>query len=93
MKLKSFSNAQGTDYCTPNATSCISNVTNLYPQCQVSCTGLYADVQYVQDTKEDIYWQKFEKMTKKFHEYLNSYAENIFYNSSSSTLSKENKVK
>ena len=82
-------NFQDTNYCTPNATPCIANVTAGYPECQVSCTGLYADVQYVQqDTKEDIYWQKFEKMTNQFHEYLKSYADNIFYNSSSSTMSK-----
>ena len=61
--------------------------------CKVSCTGLYADVNYVNDTRKDMYWQKFAKMTENYQRYLNNFAENLIYNSSSKNLSEISNVK
>ena len=60
-----------------------------HPDCKISCTGLYAVVWYLDDDPEkEKYGQKFVQMTSEYHEYLNNYAENLFYNSSSKNLSK-----
>ena len=75
------------NYCSPESAGCIENIDLVSPQCRVSCTGLYADVNYYNGTRKDTYWQKFANMTENYHRYLNDYAENLIYNSSTRNLS------
>ena len=53
--------------------------------CRVSCTGLYSVVNFFKDAN---YGLKFSNMTENYQRYLNNYAENLIYNSSSRNLSK-----
>ena len=59
----------------------------------MSCSGLYAVVWYLGDEQEDNEFkkgksgQKLDRMTSAYHRYLNNYAENLVFNSSSEDLS------
>ena len=76
------------NYCGPESAGCIENIDLHSPQCRDSCLGLYADVNYSNDTGKDTNWKKFANMTENYHRYLNDYAENLIYNSSTKNLSK-----
>ena len=87
---------QNVTFCSPNANSCVRNVNKRHPDCKISCTGLYAVVWYLGDDLTDSSndpmkkksGQKFVRMTSEYHRYLNNYAENLVYASSSESLSK-----
>ena len=84
---------QNTSFCDPNANSCIESVSKRHSDCKISCSGLYAVVWYLgdeqneNDFKKGKSGQKFARMTSAYHRYLNNYAENLVYNSSSEDLS------
>lgn len=82
--------SQNVSFCGPDADFCIENVGKHPPDCRISCTGLYAVVWYPDndnDPKRGRYGQKFVQMTSEYHQYLNNYAENLVYNSTSGSLS------
>ena len=80
---------QNTSFCDPNANSCIERVSKRHSDCKISCSGLYAVVWYLGDEQSDSEFkkgksgQKLARMTSAYHRYLNNYAENLVYNSSS----------
>ena len=81
---------QNTSSCTgPIANSCIESVSKRHTDCKISCIGLYAVVWYLETNKDDNEnsGQKFARMTSAYHRYLNNYAGNLVYNSSSKDLS------
>ena len=81
---------QNTSFCNPNANSCTERVSERHSNCKISCSGLYAVVWYLgdeQNDKEGKSGQKLAQMTSAYHRYLNNYAENIVFNSSSEDLS------
>ena len=65
----------------------MKNIDLVSPHCRDSCLGLYADVHVSNDTGKDTYWQKFANMTENYQRYLNDYADNLIYNSSTRNLS------
>ena len=75
------------NYCSPAAFACIDNIKDRTSDCRVSCTGLHAVVSYVFDTDEVSYWKKFGDMSYEYKRYLNNYAENLEFDSSSESLS------
>ena len=42
------------DYCSPNASICLEPLSKAHHGCKVSCTGLYADVQYTADAPKEM---------------------------------------
>ena len=84
---------QNTSFCDRNAISCIERVSKRHSDCKISCSGLYAVVWYLSDEQTDKEFkkgksgQKFARMTSAYHRYLNNYAENLVFNSSSEDLS------
>ena len=82
---------QNKSFCGPNVNSCIERVSKRHSDCKISCTGLYAVVWYKkidEELKKGKSGEKFAKITSAYHQYLNKYAENLVYNSSSGDLSK-----
>ena len=81
------------NFCSPVALPCVDNIETDNYGCRSSCTGLHAVVWHMDKTKNDEFWQKFGEMEEEYKGYLNSYAENSVYDSSSKTLSKINFIK
>ena len=71
------------NFCSPSALSCVDNFETTDDDCRPTCTGLHAVVWHLNNTKNEEFWQKFEEMEEEYKGYLNSYAENLEYNSSS----------
>ena len=81
--------SQNVSYCGSDANFCIENVSKHHADCKISCTGLHAVVWYLEnDPDKQKFDQKLVQMTSEYHQYLNNYAENLVYNSSSESLSK-----
>ena len=82
---------QAGNFCSPSDHSCVDNIktSDADGDCRQSCTGLHAVVWHSNNSKNEEFLQKFEEMEEKYKVYLNSYAENVEYNSSSETLSKQ----
>ena len=78
-------------FCSPDANACIEKISKRHGDCQISCTGLYAVVWYQADDSDDPMKKKFAWMTSEYHRYLNDYANNLLYNSSSKSLSRTSK--
>ena len=75
-------------FCSPDADACIEKISKRHGDCQISCTGLYAVVWHQADDSNDPMKKKFAWMTSEYHRYLNDYANNLLYNSSSKSLSR-----
>ena len=85
-------------FCSLNANACIQQISKSHADCKISCTGIYAVVWYKGDEQTDksndpILKGKFAWMTSEYHRYLNHYANNLLYNSSSKSLSRPTKDK
>ena len=80
--------SQNASFCSQDADFCIENVRKRQSDCKISCDGLYSVVWYQGIDHNMEYGQKFTQMTSEYHRYLNNYAENLVYNSSSGSLSK-----
>ena len=78
-------------FCSPDANACIQKISKGHSDCRISCTGLYAVVWYQVDDGNDPMKKKFAWMTSEYHRYLNDYANNLLYNSSSKSLSRTSK--
>ena len=76
------------NYCGPHSATCLEEIELHTSDCRVSCTGLYSDVNFYNDANKENYQLKFSNMTVNYQRYLNNYAENLIYNSSSRNLSK-----
>ena len=77
------------NFCSPAALSCVVNIETAKDGCRPSCTGLHAVVWHMNSINDEGFWQKVGEMEEEYNGYLNSYAENLVYNSSSETLSKK----
>ena len=79
------------NFCSPADLSCVDNIEppDDDEECRTSCTGLHAVVWHLNGTKDQEFWQKFREMEEEYKGYLNNYAENVEYSSSSKTLSKK----
>ena len=72
--------------CSPLAYSCIQEVASESFPCNVSCVGLYADVQYLSynpdcdqpsSALKDDYERHLCSIQEEYHKYKNSFARNI----------------
>ena len=77
-------------FCSPTGLSCVNNMEASDEDCRPSCTGLHAVVLHTNNTKDEGFWQKFGDMEEEYKGYLNNYAENLEYYSSSDNLSEIN---
>ena len=68
-------------YCTPEASRCYKSIPKEIYSCNISCNGLYADVQHVPEESSEPKHQKISKTIQKgYTNYKNSFAQNIeFY--------------
>ena len=78
-------------FCSPDADACIEKISKRHSDCRISCTGLYAVVWYQANDSDDPMKKKFAWMKSEYHRYLNDYANNLLYNSSSKSLSRTSK--
>ena len=69
---------QATNYCTPAAFSCYSNISTQDFGCRKSCTGLYADVQHTKDAGL-MNNQQVLRIEKDYHRYKRDFARNIIF--------------
>ena len=81
------------NFCSPAELACVDNIfdeTTDDDDCRTSCTGLHAVVWHLNNTtKDEQFWKKFGQMEEEYKRYLNNYADNLEYNSSSETLSEK----
>ena len=75
------------NYCSPAMAPCIDNIKDRSSDCRVSCTGLHAVVWYTLSNQDDSFWQKFKDLSDEYKRFLNNYAENLQFDSSSKNLS------
>ena len=80
-KLKLHCCPQVTRYCSPQESTCWKNITKEMFSCNISCTGLYADVQHVSEESTEAKHDQISKVIQKsYSNYKNSFAKNIeFY--------------
>ena len=72
-------------FCSPLAHACFQEVASEKFPCNVSCIGLYADVQYLNYTTdcdqqtllEDDYNKQLCSIQEEYHKYKNSFARNL----------------
>jgi len=71
--------SQATNYCTPAAFSCYTNISTQDFGCRKSCTGLYADVLRTDDTNSQNNYHT-KHIIKEYQSYKYEFARNIVFN-------------
>ena len=83
-------------FCSPPAFACYSAVSQNITGCQVSCTGLYADVRFTEDNVLATNYQGYQKLEdreklfsllEQYQKYKKNYAQNIMFDSDLQSLS------
>ena len=82
-----MSHTQAIKYCSSNESACLDTVVSTSSGCLISCTGLHADVQHVDqdlliDTQGDLF-----RLEEEYNVLRNKFAKNIGFNNSSPNLS------
>ena len=78
---------QATKFCSPVSTECYNNISNsMSSKCEISCTGLYADVQYVEN--EDWQEKKMEKIIKEYRKYQAQFGKDLVFDPEEQSLGK-----
>ena len=79
--------SQAYEYCSPNSSACYSTVVSqLSSSCEVSCTGLYADVVFEERQKQES--QKVLSLYEKYYEHKRNYVKQIQFDPTRTNLGK-----
>ena len=70
--------------CSPAALPCYTQVAEEDFGCRDSCTGLYADVEYIKDTS----YFDYGHIVKEYHSYKASFARNIQFDGDQASFGK-----
>ena len=76
---------QANKFCSPVSTECYSNI-SISMSCKISCTGLFADVQYVEN--EDWQVKKMEKIIKEYKGYQAQFGKDLVFDPEEQSLGK-----
>ena len=74
-------------YCSPNAFSCYEALSKDTHGCRVSCTGIYADVEFAKNMHSKDSEKKVSLLQERYNDYKNRYARNIKFDSNDHNLS------